>query len=139
MTGEHRSIHMIYITTHICVYFYVCVCTLIHIKYYRVDFFSICFICDLGGSDLIYDSIWSMKIPCVYSRNNSILYMNIETMKCMSLPSVLEARIEYTSLWTGNTPRCDWIVEYVDNITVHVVPRKHVFKIFVQFWSGRLY
>ena len=31
---------------------------------------------------------------------------------------------------TGDTPVCDWIFEYVDNIAVQVVLSKHFFNIF---------
>ena len=33
-------------------------------------------------------------------------------------------------------PVCSWLFEHTENITMHVVPRKHFFKIFLQFWSG---
>ena len=36
----------------------------------------------------------------------------------------------YNHFMTGNTSVCGWLFEYTDNITFHVVPRKHVFKIF---------
>ena len=31
---------------------------------------------------------------------------------------------------TDDIPFCCWVFEPVDNITVHVVPRKHFFKVF---------